>query len=216
MKIYDTNALSKRKDFAKGHTGDTMVVSALDDALKEISMLRGLNHNNIISIHEVLHDQNREKIYLIMEYCEKGSFLTWNPSTSTFTPVWSSTRLTEQTLRHIFRQIAFGIYYLHSQFIVHYDLKPQNILLTQDLCVKISDFDQSVKIAWSNSPKKPPGTYHFFPPECISSTSYNNAFQAKAVDIWGVGLILYAAVYGVLPYNGNNIGELFKNIDEKQ
>lgn len=216
IKIYDTNALSKRIDYIKGPTGDTRTISALENAFNEINILKGLRHNNIIAIHEILHDQDREKIYLVMEHCEKGIFLTWNPSTSTFFPGWTDTKLSESTLRFIFRQIVFGVYYLHSQYIVHYDLKPQNILLTSNLCVKISDFDMAVRITSSNLPLRQPGTFHFYPPESISIGLCENSFIFKAVDIWALGLILYAGIYGILPFNGRNLEELFKDIDENE
>ena len=150
-----------------------------------------------------------------MEYCEKGSLLTWNSTTSTFHALWSKFELTENILQHIFRQITFALFYLHNQLIVHNDLKPQNILLTERFCVKIIDFDQAVSLSLVTEVTKHPGTYQFFPPERISSINYNSSLLYKAVDIWDLGLILYAGIYGALPFNGENVNELFLNITEK-
>lgn len=61
-----------------------------------------------------------------------------------------------------------------------------------------------------------PGTYQFYPPECITKSVYNNIYLYKAVDIWALGCLLYAGIYGILPFDGNNLDELFTDIMEKE
>ena len=72
---------------------------------------------------------------------------------------------------------------MHTHFIVHYDLKPQNILLTSDLHVKISDFDQAIKLTDLNPIHKQYGTLQFTSPESISAGNYDNVFPPRAADI---------------------------------
>jgi serine/threonine protein kinase len=192
------------------------VKTALDNVYREINILKNLNHENIIKIFEVIHDDDHGKIYIVMENCNKGSLMSWDTKENKFVIKWTEGRVSEEVLRHIFRQIVYGVYYLHMQLIVHFDLKPQNILLTDDLSVKISDFDRAFNLVTSDFLLKNPGTYQFFPPESISSASYNSSYRCKAVDMWSLGLILYTLVYNVLPFNGQNMAELFKSIEEFQ
>jgi serine/threonine protein kinase len=212
IKIYKTDFLSRQKVYFKSESGDLTYKTALDSVQNEINMLKTLDHNNIIKIFEVLHDEDQGKIYLVMEYCEKGNLLTWNPSTSTFHPLWSKFLLTESLIRHIFRQLVFAVFYLHNQFIVHYDLKPQNILLTSSFNVKLIDFDKASNLVSENTIVKSPGTYHFFPPENVIGLKLSSSALCKAVDIWDLGLILFASVFGILPFNGQNMDDLFRSI----
>ncbi|OMJ85655.1 hypothetical protein SteCoe_13007 [Stentor coeruleus] len=214
IKIINTDNLSRQKEFIKGPNGGTIIKTALDSIYREINILKTLNHENIIKIFEVIYDEDNGKIYIVMENCSKGSLMSWDTKENKFIIKWVEGSINEEILRHIFRQIVYGVHYLHMQLIVHYDLKPQNILLTEDLSVKISDFDRAFNLVTSDFLPKNPGTYQFFPPENISNISHNSSYRCKAVDMWCLGLILYSFIYNVLPFNGQNIAELFKSIEE--
>ena len=86
MKIYDTGILSRKSNYVQGNNGNAVRVSALDDVYKELSILKELKNQYIMNVHEILNDPENEKIYAIMEYCEKGCILTLDPNTSTFFP----------------------------------------------------------------------------------------------------------------------------------
>ena len=73
MKIINKKELKKKKIFKHDNDGNMIVTNLLKDALKEIAILKKLNHPNIIKLYEILHNYEKEKIYLIMEYAEYRS-----------------------------------------------------------------------------------------------------------------------------------------------
>ena len=103
--------------------------ASLDIIIREISVHKELNHPNIIKLNDSFED--REFIYLIIEYAESGSL---------FQQVHEGQKLSEETARKYFLQTIIGIMYLHENHIVHRDIKPENILIDKNDNVKICDF----------------------------------------------------------------------------
>jgi serine/threonine protein kinase len=106
--------------------------------------------------------------------------------------------LEEETALMFFRQILSAVGYCHSFNICHRDLKPENILLTKDLEIKIADFGMA---ALHQSPdhrlKTSCGSPHYAAPELIKG----NTYRGNQADIWSLGVILYAMLSGILPFD---------------
>eukprot|EP00356_Strombidium_inclinatum_P003276 CAMPEP_0170499998 /NCGR_PEP_ID=MMETSP0208-20121228/33370_1 /TAXON_ID=197538 /ORGANISM="Strombidium inclinatum, Strain S3" /LENGTH=186 /DNA_ID=CAMNT_0010777813 /DNA_START=488 /DNA_END=1045 /DNA_ORIENTATION=+ len=103
----------------------------------------------------------------------------------------------------VLRDCLKGLRYLHEQArIVHRDIKPQNVLVSQGehgLIFKLCDFGVSELLPdGSCLLSKTAGTYHFFPPECCDPEV--EAFDGKAVDVWSLGTTLFCLVFNELPF----------------
>jgi serine/threonine-protein kinase HSL1 (negative regulator of Swe1 kinase) len=110
----------------------------------------------------------------------------------------SQVGLQEDEALKFFRQILSAVGYCHSFNICHRDLKLENILLTKELDIKIADFGMA---ALHQTPghklKTSCGSPHYAAPEVIRGSAYHG----NQVDIWSMGVILYATLCGRLPFD---------------
>lgn len=140
IKIVDRQAKKKLPGFKKMSSGlgknESMGPTIANDKLRrEIAILKKCRHPNVVRLREVIDSPQSKKIYLILEYCEKGEVKWQSPSREPLLTVAES--------RKIFRDIVCGLEYLHHQGIIHRDIKPANLLYSSDGTVKISDFGVS-------------------------------------------------------------------------
>jgi serine/threonine protein kinase len=144
--------------------------------------------------------------------------LDWDSSLKRFKCSWHSGDFNESLLRKIIKQLAAGLHQIHSQQIVHCDLKPSNILITDSLDVKIADFGQAVYLQGSEQITRTHGTYQFMSPESVICKSYSatSTFSGVTSDIWAFGVCLYACIYKVLPFDSSNIHGLLQTIEKSR
>lgn len=106
---------------------------------------------------------------------------------------------------------------MHSNNIVHRDIKSDNIVLDKDGRCKIADFGMAVKLKSDNEMfSKTEGNIYFFPPEFCDGKE-NKIFSYKPVDIWAFGVTIYTCIFKKLPFLPkvpNNYIELLKIISE--
>jgi 5'-AMP-activated protein kinase catalytic alpha subunit len=118
-------------------------------------------------------------------------------------------RLTEDESRHFFQQIIAGVDYCHTNRVVHRDLKPENLLLDQERSsIKIADFGLSNIMRDGQFLKSSCGSPNYAAPEVIQRHWY----AGPEVDVWSCGVILYAMLCGVLPFDDENISSLYRKI----
>lgn len=101
-----------------------------------------------------------------------------------------------------------GLSYAHSQGVVHRDLKPENILIDQNGNLKIADFGLGSLFRDGCSLVTSCGSPNYAAPEIIECQPYDGT----AVDVWSLGVILYASLTGSLPFDSESMPTLFKQI----
>ena len=166
-------------------------------ALQEIQALMKINHPNIVKLDAVA--ESNSKIYLILEYI-KGIDLV--------SLLANHNKLSEDEVIEIISQILFAISYCHSIGIAHRDLKPDNILFDENNKLKILDFGLDSLFGTDAIAHPFCGTPCYAPTELLTEKEYD----ARAVDIWSIGIITYLLLHGTLPYDGRNMFELNNKI----
>ncbi|XP_064984267.1 SNF1-related protein kinase catalytic subunit alpha KIN10-like isoform X4 [Musa acuminata AAA Group] len=164
---------------------------------REIKILRLFMHPHIIHLYEVI--ETHSDIYVVMEYVKSGELFDY---------IVEKGRLQEDEARRFFQQIISGVEYCHRNMVAHRDLKPENLLLDSKCNVKIADFGLSNVMRDGHFLKTSCGSPNYAAPEVISGKLY----AGPEVDVWSCGVILYALLCGTLPFDDENIPNLFKKI----
>nr|XP_029501935.1 serine/threonine-protein kinase STK11-like isoform X3 [Oncorhynchus nerka] len=171
---------------------------------REIQLLRRLQHKNVIHLVDVLYNEEKQKMYMVMEYCVCGMQEMLDSVPEKRFPVFQA--------HGYFLQLLDGLEYLHSQGIVHKDIKPGNLLLTTDGALKISDLGVAEALhpfAEDDTCRTSQGSPAFQPPEIANGL---DTFSGFKVDIWSAGITLYNITTSLYPFEGDNIYKLFENI----
>eukprot|EP00815_Leptocylindrus_aporus_P011166 CAMPEP_0116056302 /NCGR_PEP_ID=MMETSP0322-20121206/3944_1 /TAXON_ID=163516 /ORGANISM="Leptocylindrus danicus var. apora, Strain B651" /LENGTH=573 /DNA_ID=CAMNT_0003540115 /DNA_START=259 /DNA_END=1981 /DNA_ORIENTATION=- len=164
---------------------------------REINILHLCTHPHIIRLYEVIDTPT--DIFLVNEYVSGGELFDY---------IVSKGRLSADEARNFFHQIVSGVEYCHFQKIVHRDLKPENLLLDANQNIKIADFGLSNIMRDGDFLRTSCGSPNYAAPEVISGHLY----AGPEVDVWSCGVILYALLCGNLPFDDENIPNLFKKI----
>ncbi|KAH9447453.1 hypothetical protein Pst134EA_029489 [Puccinia striiformis f. sp. tritici] len=196
--------------------------------LKEVSIMRTLNHPSIIKL--ISFTESQEHYFLILELMEGGEL---------FHQIVKLTYFSEELARHVILQVARGIRYLHEEKgVVHRDIKPENLLFEAIPIVrsktvkqrpydeekedegeflpnvggggigqvKIADFGLS-KIVWQDQTATPCGTVGYTAPEIVKDERYS-----KSVDMWAMGCVLYTLLCGFPPFFDESIQVLTEKV----
>jgi tousled-like kinase len=166
---------------------------------REYEIHRSVRHPRIVSLFDVFEIDNNS-FATVLECCN---------GTDLDTLLKTKKRLPERQARAILLQILSGMRYLSEpsnsrQGIIHYDLKPGNILFDQMGDAKITDFGLS-KIIDAPDPAESmeltsqgAGTYWYLPPECFVTSG--KVRISNKVDVWSIGVIYYQMLYGARPF----------------
>ncbi|EGP82955.1 Ca2+/calmodulin-dependent protein kinase, partial [Zymoseptoria tritici IPO323] len=165
-----------------------------DKVKKEVAILKKARHPNIVGLLEVIDDPNRKKVYIVLEWVERGE-INWRLE---YVPI-----MTLEQCRVAFRDTLLGLQYLHYQGIVHRDIKPPNLLATYDNRVKISDFGVSYlgKPVRDGESEDTVGTPAFYAPElCFTEPTEEPVPVTKAIDVWAMGITLFCMLFARTPF----------------
>ena len=177
-----------------------------EDAVKrfnrEAKAVTSLSHPNIVSIYDV--ENEGEFYYLILEYVEGMTlkdYMIKNP------------RIPIETIVHIAKQIAAGLSHAHQNGIIHRDIKPQNILMNENLTCKITDF--GIARAYGDTTltqtNQMLGTVYYLSPE----QARGNVATAQS-DIYSLGILIFEMITGQIPFKGESaVAIALKHLQEE-
>lgn len=183
--------------------------------LPEISVMRQLEHPNVVKMKEVIEDDEHDCLCIVTEYLPNGSVMN-------SAKLIGTKPLKERHAKEAFLDVLTGLHYLQTQGVVHRDIKPDNLLRAGDGTVKISDFGSSKKYAdseyedVSDPYSSTVGTPAFSSPEmCISEKAPPKPSRAYPADLWSLGASLYYMVYGRVPFQARSVFEMYDVICTK-
>ncbi|KAK5992602.1 Serine/threonine-protein kinase srk1 [Cladobotryum mycophilum] len=201
--------------------------------LKEVQIMRQLDHPNIVKLIEF--SESKQYYYIVLELAPGGEL---------FHQIVRLTYFSEELSRHVIVRVARALEYLHEEKgVVHRDIKPENILFTpipfvssknpkpkqpgdEDKVdegefmpgigaggigeIKIADFGLS-KIVWESQTMTPCGTVGYTAPEIVKDERYS-----KSVDMWALGCVLYTLLCGFPPFYDESIEVLTEKVAKGQ
>ena len=161
----------------------------IDSIKNEINFFRFVKNKNLFieKFYGVYYLNEDNTIWLILEYFEYGNILTYLNRINN--------KINEELISTIIQNILFGLLFLHSNNIIHRDIKAHNLLLSSEGRVKICDFGISVNKYNINSNNRV-GSPYWMSPEVIMREKYN-----EKTDIWSLGITCYELVEGEPPYS---------------
>lgn len=146
----------------------------LDKLSKEVKLLMRLDHQNIIKLHQVIETDT--EMYIIMEYASGGELIDY---------IAAKGHLSEKEGRRLFRELISTIDHCHLAGVVHRDLKLENLLLSADKSLRLSDFGLGRTVRTTDQYLNTfCGTPLYAGPELVSGIKY----IGPAADVWYVSL----------------------------
>ncbi|CAN6912177.1 unnamed protein product [Brassica oleracea] len=171
----------------------------MDQIKREISIMRLVRHPNIVELKEVM--ATKTKIFFVMEFVRGGEL---------FAKVVKG-KLKEDAARRYFQQLISAVDFCHSRGVSHRDLKPENLLVDENGDLKVSDFGLSAlpeQLLQDGLLHTQCGTPAYVAPEVLRKKGYDGA---KA-DIWSCGVVLYVLLAGYLPFQEENLMNMYRKI----
>lgn len=164
---------------------------------REIDLIKILRHENIIRHYQLINTSHR--LIIAMEYAPNGTV---------FDLLEKKKRLSENESRDIFSQLIRALVYCHSLGIAHRDLKLENLLLDENFRLKLSDFGFARNVKSDELCMTFCGSSPYASPEILKNVPYD----PMQSDVWATGIILFAILFGYLPFDDVSLTVILKKI----
>lgn len=164
---------------------------------REVAILKKIDHPNIVNLFETFESQRH--FLIVMELCSGGDLLNY---------VRKRRKLTEDFAKYFFKQLVEALIYCHKKQVVHRDIKLDNILLDHYGRLKLCDFGVSRVVGKNETLNDQCGTPAYIAPEVL----INEGYDGKKSDTWSCGVVLFAMLYGTVPFKGSDMNELHELI----
>ena len=153
---------------------------------EEAQAAAGLAHPNIVNVYDVGDEQNIN--YIVMELVEGITLKTY---------IEKKGRLTVKEATSIAIQVSAGLEIAHNNQIVHRDIKPQNIIISREGKVKVTDFGIAKSVSSNTNTADAMGSVHYTSPE-----QARGGYSDAKSDIYSLGIVMYEMVTGRVPFDG--------------
>ena len=175
----------------------------------EVATMKKISHPNCVHLFDVIIDEEKDDIYLVLEYVDGG------PSQQPAADGADPQPLSEEVIWSHLRHLVLGLECLHTNNIVHRDIKPENLLVSASGWLKIADFGTSCFAAGvaddTGAGGGTAGTPAFFSPE-VCAMGAANTYDGRVVDLWAVGATLHMWVSGRPPFRAPTVMLLLNKI----
>lgn len=139
-------------------------------------------------------------MYIVLELCTNKTLSEM---------VKKRKKLTVKEARYFMLQIVSSLEYMHSNRVIHRDLKMGNIFLNENMDLKVGDFGLATKLEFCDEKKRTMcGTPNYIAPEIVEG-AIGHSYE---VDIWSTGVICYALMFGRPPFETNEVKMTYKKI----
>lgn len=207
-KILGKGAFGKVNLAIDRNTGDLVAIKSINKqylsdftskskVMQEVAILKKIRHKNIICLKDTFETDSH--IIFALELCAGGDLLNY---------VRKRRKLNENTAKVVFKQILKALEYCHNNGVLHRDIKLDNILLDSKGNVKVGDFGVSKIVNEGEVMHDQCGTPAYIAPEILLDQGYTG-FN---IDIWSAGVVLYAMLYGTVPFKAHNMKDLHRSI----
>ncbi|EDR00959.1 uncharacterized protein LACBIDRAFT_145454, partial [Laccaria bicolor S238N-H82] len=162
--------------------------------VSEVNILKDLHHDHIVRYHDRYVDRDAGILYILMEYCGGGDL-----SAIIKQAMKQNRPISEDVIWNYFMQILLALHHCHhpnghgrsssgsgATGILHRDLKPDNVFLDENNCVKLGDFGLSKALAQASFANTYVGTPYYMSPELMQEKAYDSKS-----DIWSLGCLIY-------------------------
>ena len=165
----------------------------LEKIIKEAEILSKIHNENIVKYFDSFIDN--KYFYIVMEYCQG---LDLKKYINKYKKVKGNEKINPNIIYKFIIDICKGLKEIHKKNVIHKDIKPENLLITENNKIKICGFGISALLDHNNKYTNTTiGTYNYCAPEILDNKPYNNA-----IDIWSLGCVIYELCTKKLCFEG--------------